>query len=115
MVGPSLSGSNTQFWGGNGTGGLLVVYANNLENTGTIDANGTTGGHGTSYGTRAHAYGGSSGGGSVNIFYSGNYSNTGNITANGGTTGGIGGNGTVTIGSIETGTFVEYKEPELEN
>ena len=90
--------------GKNGTGGLLIIYSNNLKNGGIIKSDGT--------GTTIHpkyATGGSSGAGSVNIFYKGIYNNTGTIQAIGGSAGngGAGGNGTVTVGNISTGTFVK--------
>lgn len=61
--------------------------------------------------------GGASGGGSVNIFYR-EIITRGNITARGGTggtvnpelstaIGGAGGSGSITVGSIATGTFVK--------
>ena len=66
-------------------------------------ANGSNGGTG-SYS------GGASGGGSINIFYKNEYTNTGNYEVNGGTTtsgkrGGNGGTGSISIGSIEAGTY----------
>ena len=98
-----------EFKGANGTGGLLIIYANSFENTNNITANGASGGAGGE--VRA---GGSSGGGSINIFYSDTYSNTktNGIVANGGTAlasesqGGRGGNGTVTIGKLLDGSYV---------
>lgn len=69
--------------GGNGTGGLLTIYANVFQNNSTISANGSAGG------SAYRAGGGGSGGGSVNIFYKTN-NKTGTITA----TGGAGGKGT---------------------
>ncbi len=96
------SGSN----GSNGTGGLLIIYGNEIDNKGTI----------CSEGVRANSNwassGGSSGGGSVNIFYNTKWLNEGNVNANGGLGsesgyGGPGGNGTVTIGNISTGTFIK--------
>lgn len=88
--------------GENGTGGLLIIYGNSIQNFGSINSNGT--------GTTIHpsyATGGSSGGGSVNIFYKINYSNTGIVETTGGIAGngGAGGTGSVTIGSILTGNF----------
>ena len=86
--------------GGNGTGGLLIIYSYNHVNSGTITASGTHGG------TAGDANGGSSGGGSINIFYKNNMSNTGTIEALGGATvgtsykGGAGGTGSVTIEPI---------------
>ena len=58
------------------------------------------------------------GGGSVNIFYNDDYQNSGNIEANGGTAiagaggcaGGAGGNGCVSIGTIQSGTYVERED-----
>lgn len=92
-----------------------MMYANNFNNTGTISANGMQGGKADSY-----AGGGGSGGGSINIFYRTIYEK-GTVTAAGGTggigassslgyNGGAGGNGTISIGSIATGTYVEYVE-----
>ena len=59
--------------------------------------------------------GGASGGGSINIFYH-HLISQGNIEANGGDAigieafGGNGGAGSITVGSIESGSFVcEYK------
>ena len=56
--------------------------------------------------------GGSSGGGSINLFYNENYNNNGTISAYGGIatkgylkTGGAGGAGTITVGSIKTGAY----------
>lgn len=64
--------------GNNGSGGLLIIYANNLNNrNGIISSKGVTGGFGKS------AAGGSSGGGSINIFYN-QSCEPGDINANGG-------------------------------
>ena len=97
--------------GSNGTGGLLIIYADTLINTSTISANGLTGGNG-------RVGGGSSGGGSINIFYNTYYNNNeGNIEYSGGaavgtdTKGGAGGNGTLTEGSIKTGIFTKLVKP----
>lgn len=52
--------------GGNGTGGLLIIYTNDLYNSGSITAEGVNGGQAIE---RDHdTSGGSSGGGSINIF-----------------------------------------------
>lgn len=95
----------------NGTGGLLVIYADNFTNNGSITSNGSKGGN------AYRAGGGGSGGGSINIFYN-TLTEKGTITANGGSygvgtrsssersNGGSGGAGTVTLGSIATGNFV---------
>ncbi len=104
--GTSYGNANAK--GNNGTGGLLMVFANSINNNGKITANGVGNG-------RTNA-GGSSGGGSINIFYKNTFTNANenNITAAGGISvnnskygkAGNGGNGSVTIGSIETGSFV---------
>lgn len=89
--------------GANGTGGLLIISANKIINTGVIAATGVSGGYGSG------ASGGSSGGGSINIFVKEDYSSTGTVSANDTVAqsyGGRGGAGSVTIGSISTGTFV---------
>lgn len=89
--------------GGTGTGGLLIIRANDLTNTGTISSNGVAGGYATG------ASGGSSGGGSINIFTLNSYSSTGTITTAGGGAqwaGSAGGTGAITIGSVSTGTFI---------
>ncbi len=76
-----------------GTGGLLIVYANTIENTnGKLFSRGTSGGYNSSYGCS----GGSSGGGSINVFYKSQI-NKGTINA---------GNGCVTTGNISTGKFI---------
>lgn len=92
--------------GVNGTGGLLIIYGNIIENTGIISSNGEVGGYG-------NASGGSSGGGSINIFYM-NRITKGIIEASGGKrttgasrSGGAGGTGTITIGNIATGAFIK--------
>lgn len=114
-------GSGMQVNGGSGnkgldgTGGLLIIYASTFENNSTISSNGSAGGSGYRTG------GGGSGGGSINIFYQ-TIEKIGNITANGGTggagtrgssecaPGGAGGAGSVTIGSIATGSFVKAED-----
>lgn len=95
----------TEYSGGTGTGGLLIIYTKDLVNNTSITSNGVSGGAG-------YAGGGSSGGGSVNIFYSGNIT-LGTIDVTGGTAagvskkGGIGGSGTYTVCSISTGSCVK--------
>lgn len=97
--------------GDNGTGGLMMLYADTINNNGSIVSNGSNGGYGFFHS------GSGSGGGSINIFYKSNIER-GIITANGGVAGpidsrgghcqgGSGGNGSITIGNISTGTFVE--------
>lgn len=89
-------------YGSTGTGGLLIVTSKSLINNGTISSNGALGGN------IDQASGGSSGGGSINVFYIDEYENNGSIAATGPKmrTGGKGGDGSVTVGSISTGTFV---------
>lgn len=92
----------------NGTGGLLIIYANNIINNSIIEANGSNGGT-----SSRNAGGGSSGGGSINIFYKDNYTeNNGSITADGGIAmcatgykGGAGGTGSISVGQILNGTY----------
>ena len=100
----------------NGTGGLLVIYANEFVNnsSGKITALGHDSGKITAKQGNIVYAGGSSGGGSINIFYNDNYQNnntsSGNgISAAGGSRspGGSGGAGTITIGTIASGTFVK--------
>ena len=95
----------------NGTGGLLIVYANNIINNtnSKITANGHNSGRITDKQLNTIYAGGSSGGGSINIFFKGNYTAPTTINANGGSMapGGAGGNGSITVGSIATGTFVQ--------
>ena len=110
--------------GGNGTGGLLVIYAGTYENKGIISANGKDGGTG-------YTGGGSSGGGSINLFinnddlgihqtgiitneqYSkilGKTSVTGGGAVGTSNKGGAGGTGTVNIGQIRDGQYCDLKE-----
>ena len=105
---PGGSGCSAGFYaysGQNGTGGLLTLYANIIENKGIISSNGMIGGTGEVAG------GGSSGGGSVNIFFNTSITK-GTISATGGTggagqnRGGAGGNGSISTGSIATGTYI---------
>ena len=119
-----LGSENTDYTGGEGSGGLLVIYANELNNQGTISSNGSNGAGAWcnlpgEY--KGAVGGGGSGGGSINVFYR-TLSNIGTITANGGAggdvqncidgnmgciNGGAGGNGTVTLGNVSSGNFVE--------
>lgn len=73
--------------GKNGTGGLLIIYAQSIENNGQIESKGSSGGDGIGY---LALGGGASGGGSINIFYRKKYINNGQIDV----TGGIGGSTT---------------------
>ena len=88
-----------------GTGGLLVVFANNIINSGSITAQGVSSSTASRSNTNGRVdTGGASGGGSINLFYGGNYSNTGTVSAAGGAKingeggqgGGAGGAGKVT-------------------
>ena len=118
--------------GTNGTGGLLIIYANGYVNKGSITATGSLGGN-------SFYSGGSSGGGSINIFtneptgidssevvtntrYS-EIKGTTNILGGKATSctdksstinpcrkGGAGGNGTVNIGEIRNGQYYNLKE-----
>ena len=88
-------------YGENGTGGLLIIYGNDIQNNSNIISNGSNG-------QNLGPTGGSSGGGSINIFYR-NSCNSGNVNANGGESvanyGGAGGEGSISIGNISTGTY----------
>ena len=110
---PGGANANKSGTGSNGTGGLLIIYSNDLINNGTIQANGSAGA------TAYRAGGGGSGAGSINIFYA-NSITKGTITATGGAAGlgtrngesanaGKGGDGSITIGSISTESFVVTK------
>lgn len=94
----------TALSGSSGTGGLMILYSNTLNNLGSILSNGRSGGG------IAAAGGGSSGGGSINIFTQ-NITDLGKKEARGGEGanegGGAGGNGTITIGNISSGTFAK--------
>ena len=109
--------------GSNGTGGLLILYANNYINNGNITSNGSNGGADSNGG-------GSSGGGSINIFTNqstgidqlGIITNTkyseikgttnilGGLAVGTQSKGGAGGNGTVNIGEIRNGQYYDLKE-----
>lgn len=94
--------------GENGTGGLLIIYVDALENYGKIESSGSMGG------SAGHAGGGSSGGGSINIFYNKSIKQGGVIEAKGGNesklsngygNGGKGGDGTISVGNVSTGNY----------
>ena len=80
-----------------GTGGLLIIYGNKINNNNLIESNGVSAIYET-------VTGGSSGGGSINLFYNENY-NGGIATKGYLKTGGAGGAGTITVGSIKTGAY----------
>lgn len=68
-----------------GTGGLLIIYANYFVNNGTIEACGVGNYKSTHLSSQScGATGGSSGGGSINIFYISRYKNNGTINVDGG-------------------------------
>ena len=104
--GSGASGGGYAYSGERGTGGLLIISANSIENTGEITSIGSNGGNASDCG------GGASGGGSINLFYKSNITK-GTINVNGGygvaawMKGGNGGAGCITIGNISTGTFVK--------
>lgn len=83
----------------------MIIYTNKIiNNNGIIESNGINGG-------KKWLHGGASGGGSVNVFYN---SSENDIvpTAEGGkgNGGGNGGNGSVSVGKIEDGTYINvYK------
>lgn len=102
----------------NGTGGLLIIYANSLYNNYQISADGVS----SSTANRSNSNGridtgGASGGGSINIFFD-SIQRKGIITANGGASiygeggnaGGAGGNGSVSLGNISSKMYTEYIE-----
>ena len=111
----TIAKDNDAMNGENGTGGLLVIYAHSIYNNGIVASNGSKGG---SVNTGDHNMnGGSSGGGAINIFYKNSFVGKDNCTAKGGEkvengygAGGAGGDGSITIGNISTGTFVENTE-----
>ena len=94
----------------NGTGGLLIIYTNIINNNKTISSKGSNGGFGSD------APGGGSGAGSINIFYKTSIER-GTITANGGSKGSAphytsyqaanGGAGSITITNIIPMTWQE--------
>lgn len=98
----------------NGTGGLLIIKAKKIKNAGTLTARGVVAG---AIYDAVTSTAGSSGGGSINVFYEECENlDKSKISAKGGEkvagvtpAGGAGGEGTVTIGNISTGTFVENK------
>ena len=106
----------------NGTGGLLIIYADTLYNNGEITSKGSNV-KGKQYSSANRVGGGgASGGGSINIFA--NYAKqVGEIGAKGGTTsmsssglsyyslGGAGGEGTVTIN--ELGSVLNYPKKKI--
>lgn len=106
---PGGKGGTDDINGETGTGGLLIIYADSVINNGEISSNGSDGG----IGNGGLPGGGASGGGTVNIFYKTTYTGTkpiatgGKAITGGGTIKIWGGSGSVSIGSISTGKYVE--------
>ena len=110
-------GGGGSYSGETGTGGLLIIYANEMINKNNITAVGAKGGNG-------YQPGGSSGGGSINIFYNtmkakGKYNVDGgpigqNVPASGysGSKGLQGGTGTVTLNRLQP--KMNYPEKTIE-
>ena len=107
-TGGSNSANNSGTNGKKGTGGLLIIYADSIVNNNKISANGTESFGVTLANVSTKIYGGPSGGGSVNIFYNTSYTSTGTVESNGGANenGVTGGAGSVSIGSLRTGSYV---------
>lgn len=109
---------NYSFMPENGTGGLLIIYSNNIINNGKIYSYGSKGGYFLPPGY-AIGGGGSSGGGSINIFYNNKFEqgtiSSKNVLNDETGIGGAGGDGTVTIGNIATGTFENTELSTVEN
>ncbi len=107
--------SNSKDVAGSGAGspgGLLIIYGKSVINNLSITS------QGTSSVKSMYTSGGGSGGGSINIFYkkeykkgsissTGGYAGTTTGTSSKSARGGKGGNGCVTIGSMQTGVFVD--------
>ena len=88
--------------GSDGTGGLLIIFADNYENNGTLKSTGSNGGNAN---TGWYSYGGSSGGGSINVFYNKEISKgLTNVAGGSMGNGGAGGSGTVTYTQISMST-----------
>ena len=85
--GSNKSASDTALSGGTGTGGLLIIYAADFKNNGSITSRGSTGGKTSNSGV-PYAGGGGSGGGSINVFYKNAGSLVQGITS---VSGGVGG------------------------
>lgn len=110
------SGNQEYLKGENGTGGLLIIYANEIINNGIIESNGSKG---KIYSDQSQSQqgigGGSSGAGSINIFYKNRIVQNRIIRANGGEAasdsyvgnkGARGGNGSIFIGSVLSGSYI---------
>ncbi len=104
-------GNYDELKGNDGTGGLLIIYCNTFNNRELCCANGIDTTPKRLSPEVIEPSGGASGGGSINIFYKA-IVNYGQFEANGGNSinyGGAGGNGTITIGNISTGSFEKYQ------
>ena len=100
--------------GGNGTGGLLVIFANNLEQKGSLTAVGAAGGNamsGSSGGVESA--GGGSGGGCV-VLISDNFTITGSYNVNGGAGGITGRTDQKAGGAGGTGKYETITIPDLD-
>lgn len=101
---------NNSILGQNGTGGLMIIYSNEIYNAGIIESNGTNSLPITATAAKGSG-GGASGGGSINIFVNSKIEGVENIRADGGTggylttKGGAGGIGSISVGDISTGTY----------
>ena len=129
---PAGCSDRNTFCGKNGTGGLLIIYANGYINNGTITANGKNGVTVSSaeWGAAPEWAGAASGGGSINIFTNqtinpNQLSNTtdtiynnmlGSVNANGGKSyngsndNNAAGNGTINIGRIVNGQYQDLRQ-----
>ena len=111
--------NNSAYSGTNGTGGLLILYADTLYNEGTISSNGSNGGNAVTTENNRGAWstaGGSSGGGSINIFARkvqsrGTQTATGGVMSGQNIRGGAGGNGSITIN--EVGSVLNYADKRI--
>lgn len=90
-----------------GTGGLLIIFASELENNNQITSKGTSA-VAANEGTYRDA-GAASGGGSINIFLNVDCDKIGTINVDGGTEAVRGGNGCISIGNISTGEYIELE------
>lgn len=103
----TIGGSGYNMHGKSGTGGLLIIYTENLNNNGQIESNGIANGSSSQINEGYYQIpGGSSGGGSINIFYidtctTNAISSGGEATYDWGATSGAGGNGCVSYDKIE--------------
>lgn len=113
----SASNINLTTPGENGTGGLLVIFANNLEQKGSLTAVGAAGGkvyNDYKYNIEYGSSGGGSGGGCI-VLISDNFTITGSYNVNGGAGGIVTGSGSGrTGGAGGTGRYEEIIIPDLD-